>query len=111
MFFSLKNKLVALLITAVLLTGLATVLSHHPMSMGSNSSSNCDTVCQITCFSQVISNVAAIPAHMDMFALFLPTMGIALLVSVIIGLTIYFSETLHHDLGPPLYKKFESYRY
>ncbi len=111
MISSLKSKLITLLVAAVLLIGVFAFLTHHPTSMNNEDGhSDCDTICQIACFNQAVSNVVAIPTHFDVFTHVLPLVSLAFGI-LLIGHFRTKSNIFSHNLGPPLYKVFESYRY
>ena len=111
MISSLKSKLITLLVAAVLLIGVFAFLTHHPTSMNNEDGhSDCDTICQIACFNQAVSNVFAIPTHFDSFAYVLPLVSLAFGL-MLIGHFRTKCDAFMYGLGPPLYKVFESYRY
>ena len=111
MISSLKSKLIPLLVAAVLLIGAFAFLTHHPMSMNNEDGhSDCDITCQIACFNQAVSNVVAIPTHFDAYTYVLPLVSLAFGL-LLIGHYRTQSDTFRYNLGPPLYKVFETYRY
>lgn len=110
MIFSLKSKLISLLVTIVLLISAFAFLTHHPIGMGGDGHSECDTTCQIACFNQAVSNVVAIPTNLVGFAYAIALVAIAFIPLLIIKLYTNQGNVFRYKLGPPLYKQFESYR-
>lgn len=112
MIFSLKSKLITLLVVTVLLIGAFAFLTHHPMPMANEDGhSDCDTTCQIACFNQAVSNVVATPTNFKAFIFAITLVAIAFIPLLITKWHNNQSNVFSHNLGPPLYKQFESYRY
>lgn len=108
----LKTKIIILLAVAALLLGGLAILNHHPMVMTkTDSHADCNATCKVACFSQAITNLVAIPTHPDALLFALPLIALALFTYVLAAGFSKQQNTYLYSLGPPLYKRLETYRY
>ncbi len=111
MIFGLKNKLLIIFATAMLLLGGLIALNYHQMPMNSDSShADCNTTCKIACFSQAIGSFIAAPNLSNSFLFILPVIIAAYSALIVVVIAHRYANAFRYSLGPPLYKQLETYR-
>ncbi|MBI2797791.1 hypothetical protein HYX70_00645 [Candidatus Saccharibacteria bacterium] len=111
MISGVKSKLFTTLVTIALLLGGLAILNFYSMSMQPTSEHfDYNTTCKIACFGQAIGNLGAAPTNPESLVLVLSFAGLVAGFAVGTTNTGVFNKAFRYSLGPPLYKRFESYR-
>jgi L-cystine uptake protein TcyP (sodium:dicarboxylate symporter family) len=107
MFYNLKNNFLCLLLVGILFGGSLAFLTHHSMPV----TDNIDDSCRTSCVTESSSAFAiAMPRKLNILLLVILPLIAAAIVYVAGKLFAGSSFAYLHNIGPPLYKRFEVYR-